>query len=310
MLQLGLSETLQDLLQEVDPLTKAASLHALSQVEPNLPQHLIDRVDGSDEPLLQEVVDRILQRPVSNPVLPTLHLSVNVHGDLQQLVYQKSSIRVGRASDNDLVILDSQISRYHAILQVNETGIVVQDLESSYGLRLTNSHIRNGRQQVDNGAKIYFCPNDDLFIQVAQSMKETHTNEQPITTLEKLLWLRSSPFFQPLNQQSLLLIARSSKLIIYNQGEYLCEQGKPATNLFMLISGVAQTASQTISAGQVVGETGILAKTTYPETLVASSPRVPALVITADSFDELLDREPQVARTLLVSISQRLATQP
>jgi pSer/pThr/pTyr-binding forkhead associated (FHA) protein len=308
--QISLSETLQDLLQEVDPLTKAASLHALSQVEPNLPQHIIDRADGSGEPLVQEVVDRILQRPISTPVLPTLHLSVNVHGDLQQLVYQKSSIRVGRSSDNDLVILDEQVSRYHAILQVNETGVVVQDLESNYGLRLTNSHLRNGKRQVDNGAKIYFCPSDNLFIQVSQSMKETPTNEQPITTLEKLLWLRSSPFFQPLNQQSLLLIARSSKLIIYNQGEYLCEQGKPANNLLMMISGMAQTAHQTISAGQIVGETGILAKTTYPETVVASSPRVPALVIAADSFDELLDREPQIARALLVSISQRLQITP
>jgi CRP-like cAMP-binding protein len=43
---------------------------------------------------------------------------------------------------------------------------------------------------------------------------------------------------------------------------------------------------------------------------VASSPRVPALVISADSFDELLDREPQIARALLVSISQRLQTTP
>ncbi len=306
--EISLTETLQDLLQDVDPLTKAASFHALSQVEPNLPQQLIDRVDGSGEPLLQEIVDRVLQRPLSIAVLPTLNLSLHVHGDVQQLVYQKPSIRIGRSSDNDLVILDEQVSRYHAILQVNENGVMIQDLESNYGLRLTNSHLRNGKQQVDSGAKIYFCPSNDLFIQVSHSVQTAQTNEQPITTLEKLLWLRSSPFFQPLNQQNLLLIARSSKLIIYNQGEYLCQQGQPANSLLMLISGTAQTVSQTISAGQIVGETGILAKTTYPETVVASSPRVPALVIAADSFDELLDREPQISRALLVSISQRLQT--
>jgi pSer/pThr/pTyr-binding forkhead associated (FHA) protein len=306
MPQFGLSETLQNLLQDVDPLTKAASLHALGQVEPNLPKHIIDRVDGSGEPLVQEVLDRILQRPVIAPVLPTLHLSLTVNGNSQKQVYQQSSIRVGRSSDNDLVILDEQVSRYHAILQVSADGVLVQDLESNYGLRLTNSHLRNGKQQVDDGTKIYFCPSDDVFIQVSQSMQASQTNEQPITTLEKLLWLRSSSFFQVLSQQSLLLLARSSKLIIYNQGEYLCEKGKPANNLLMLISGVAKTDSHNIAHGQIVGEAGILAKTTYPETVVASSPRVPALVITADSFNELLDREPQIARTLLVSISQRL----
>jgi FHA domain/Cyclic nucleotide-binding domain len=308
--QISLTETLQDLLQDVDPLTQAASLHALSQVEPNLPKHITDRVDGSGEPLLQEIVDRVLQRPVVRPAVPTINLTLNVNGDLQQLFYQQPNIRIGRSSDNDLVILNEQISRYHAILQVDEKGIVVQDLESNYGLRLSNIRLRNGKQRVDNGTKIYFCSSDELFIQASYSLAEAKTNDQPITTLEKLLWLRSSPFFQPLNQQSLLLIARSSKLLIYNQGEFLCEQGKPAANLLMLISGTAQTMSQTIGAGQIVGETGILAKTTYPETVVASSPKVPALVIAAESFDELLDREPQIARALLVSVSQRLQTTP
>jgi FHA domain/Cyclic nucleotide-binding domain len=308
--EISLTETLQDLLQEVDPLTKAASFHALSQVEQNIPQHITDRVDGSGEPLLQEVVDRVLQRPVVRPAVPSINLTLNVNDDLQRLNYQKPSIRIGRSSDNDLVILNEQISRYHAILHVSESGVVVQDLESNYGLRLSNLRLRNGKQQVDNGTKIYFCSSDEIFIQVSYALTATKTNEQIITTLEKLLWLRSSPFFQPLNKQNLLLLARSSKLIIYNQGEFLCEQGKPANNLLMLISGTAQTMGQTITAGQIVGETGILAKTTYPDTVVASSPRVPALVISADSFDELLDREPQIARALLVSISQRLQTTP
>jgi hypothetical protein len=308
--EISLTETLQDLLQDVDPLTKAASFHALSQVEPNLPQHIIDRVDGCGEPLLQEVVDRVLQRPAVKLVVPTTKLTLNVNGDLQQLAYQQPTIRIGRSSDNDLVILNEQISRYHAILHIDDTGVVVQDLESNYGLRLSNLRLRNGRQQVDNGTKIYFCSSEEIFIQVSYALTATQTNEQYITTLEKLLWLRSSPFFQPLSQQNLLLIARSSKLLIYNQGEFLCEQGKPAANLLMLISGTAQTMSQTIAAGQIIGETGILAKTTYPETVVASSPRVPALVIAAESFDELLDREPQIARALLVSVSQRLQTTP
>ncbi len=306
--QISLSETLQDLLQEVDPLTKAASLHALSQVDRNLSQNIIDKFDGCGEPLLQEVVDRILQRPIVQPAVPTLNLSLDLHGNLQELVYQQPIVRIGRASDNDLVILDGKVSRYHAILQVNSTGILVQDLESNYGLRLTNSHLHNDKQQVENGTKIYFSSRDTLSIQVSHSMVVVQTNEQQITTLEKLLWLCSSQFFQSLSQQNLLMIARSSKLMIYKQGEQLCEKGQPANNLLMLISGTAQMAYQSVSAGQIIGETGILAKSTYPETVTASSPRVPALVIAANSFDDLLDREPQIARALLLSISQRLHT--
>jgi pSer/pThr/pTyr-binding forkhead associated (FHA) protein len=307
--QMKLTEALQDLLQEVDPLIKAASLYALNQVEPQIPAQIIQPLDGCGEPLLQEIVDRVLQRPAITPMLPTLTLVLNLHGRQQQQIYQQPIVRIGRASDNDVVILDEQISRYHAILQLDDRGMVIQDLESNYGLRLAAGHLRNMKEAIANGAKIYFCANNDLFVEVSHSMTAAQTtNEHKITILEKLLWLLSSPMFQPLNQQSLLLIARNSKLIIYNQGEVLCEQGKPATSLLMLISGTAQSPKQVISSGQIVGETGVLAKTTYAETVVASSPKVPALVISASSFDALLDREPQIARSLLVSISQRLQT--
>jgi FHA domain/Cyclic nucleotide-binding domain len=309
--QISLSEALQDLLQEVDPLTKAASLYAFSQIGPTVAPQIIGKLDGSSEPLLQEIVDRVLQRPVISPTVPTITLEINLHGRHQQQIYQQPIVRIGRSSDNDVVILDEQISRYHALLQIDAHGAVLQDLESNYGVRLKDQHLHNKKQSIANGTKIYFCADNDIFIEVQHSMaavRNSNNNEQQITTLEKLLWLRSSPMFQPLNYQNLLSIARNSKLLIYSQGDVLCEQNKPATNLLMLISGTAQSPSQNISAGQIVGEASILAKTTYPETVVASSPKVPALVIAASSFDDLLDREPQIARALLVSISQRLQT--
>lgn len=311
--QIGLMEALQDLLQEIDPLTKAASLYAMGQIEPNIPQHLIHKLDGCGEPVLQEIVDRVLQRPVVSPTVPTLTLKLNLHGRQQQQIYQQPIIRIGRSSDNDVVILDEQVSRYHAVLQLDQQGIVAQDLESNYGLRLSSGHIRRTKQSIANGTKIYFCSHNDLFIEVHHSMavaKTNQTNEQQITTLEKLLWLLSSPMFQPLNQQNLLSIARNSKLLIYNQGDVLCEQGKPATSLLVLISGSAQSQNRAIHSGQMVGEAGVLAKTNYTETVVASSPKVPVLAIAASSFDALLDREPQIARALLVSISQLLQTKP
>jgi hypothetical protein len=201
--QISLTATLQDLLQEFDPLLQAASLHALNQVAPQLINHVAGNLDGVSQPLLQEVIDRVLLRPVVTTAL-------------------------------------------------------------------------------------------------------TDPQEQPITTLEKLLWLTASPLFQSLSCPNLLAIARHSSLLVYSQGDVLCRAGAPASSLLLLIAGIAQSRNHKLVSGQIIGEVGILTKTTYCETVIASSPKVPALVIKAASFDDLLDREPQIARSLLVSISQRL----
>jgi hypothetical protein len=298
--EISLNESLQDLLQEIDPITRAASLLALDRVESQLPLHIIHKLDGCGEPLVQETLDRILKRPLAVQSIPTLSLKLYHHGSVRELVYQQPTVRVGRSTDNDVAIFDGQVSRYHAILHLDANGIVVEDLDSAYGLRFADAHLRNGKQSIANGTKLYFSANnDDSFIEVHQSTIASQTNEGSITTLEKLLWWQSSQFFQQLNHQNLLSIAQISQLSIYQQGEFLCERDRPITNLLMPIAGFAQSSHGIVVPGQIIGETGILSKTNYPETIVVTSPTVSALVITDVSFDELLDCEPQIARALL-----------
>jgi hypothetical protein len=303
--QISLETTLQDLIQELDPLTKTASLYALNQTSSQSIGQIAGNLDGVSDPLLQETIDRVLKRPIAPNMIPTLTLDLELSGHKDRRVYRKSIVRVGRASDNDLVILDEGVSRYHAVLKVDASGMMVlQDLRSQYGLRFGSTHLRDGESMIANSTKIYLSPNDDLAIEAHLSM--TASTEQPITTLEKLLWLRSSPLFQSLNHQNLLAIARTSSLIIYNQGDVLCQAGETAVSLLLLIVGTAQSDRHTFAGGEVIGEVGILTQTTYSETVIAKSPKVPTLVITSDSFNQLLDREPQITRDLLVSISQRL----
>jgi len=44
--------------------------------------------------------------------------------------------RVGRASDNDLCLLDPSVSRYHALITPYRHGFILQDLHSSNGTKL------------------------------------------------------------------------------------------------------------------------------------------------------------------------------
>jgi hypothetical protein len=305
---MGLVEVLQDLLQEIDPLVKAASLYALQQLEPDLTRRIVHTLELSSEPLLQELIDQILQRSQTIEQVPTLTLDLEINGQYDQKIFQQAVVSVGRSEENNLVILDRQVSRCHALLKVSSKGLVIRDLGSSNGLRIQKQYLHNEEQVIPSGTKIHLCPSDDILITAHWSMMAVKSPEQPITILEKMLWLRSSPLFQTLNHQSLLALAQGSSLNIYKQNQILCKRGEPAQALWLLLDGTVQSDHRTLSVGQMIGELGILTKRTYAETVVVTSPQVSVLVISATGFDDLLDREPHISRSLLASISQRLQT--
>jgi len=53
----------------------------------------------------------------------------------------KHTITIGRNTDNDLVITDPFISKYHAVIQSNEGQIVIKDLKSSNSTFVNNMKI-------------------------------------------------------------------------------------------------------------------------------------------------------------------------
>jgi transcriptional regulator with GAF, ATPase, and Fis domain len=56
--------------------------------------------------------------------------SVGVPGDVGEL------LKVGKAKDNDLVLSDPSVSRYHFVLERAEQGLRLRDLESTNGVRV------------------------------------------------------------------------------------------------------------------------------------------------------------------------------
>ena len=76
------------------------------------------------------------ERPAAPPMGETVVLVLE---DGRQLTVPNGSLRIGRALDNDLVIADSRVSRYHAQIVRDPHGPLVRDLGS------TNGTARGGR---------------------------------------------------------------------------------------------------------------------------------------------------------------------
>ncbi|MDH5607705.1 MAG: FHA domain-containing protein, partial [Anaerolineae bacterium] len=56
----------------------------------------------------------------------------------------KAVTKIGRKLDNDLVLQDTTISRYHAEIHFEENQFVIKDLNSSGGTFLNNRKVSEG----------------------------------------------------------------------------------------------------------------------------------------------------------------------
>jgi FHA domain/Cyclic nucleotide-binding domain/4Fe-4S binding domain len=301
---LTILEVMQDLLTEVDPLVQTLSLYVINQIDASQGKVQANKLNGFTQPLVQETIDRILQKPVTLCQAPSLVLDLVVGTRHERREFTQLIVTLGRAPENDLIILDNQISRNHAIFKIDANGIILRDLGSTNGLRFGNSCLKDTEQALPTGTKVMLCPSNEITVTAHRSMVELPA--ETVTILEKLLWFRGSRFFEPFGHQSLVDLAQSSSLRVYQQGEMLCEEGVIADALMLLVSGTAKIGQEKLGPGRVVGELGILTKSTYQDTVTAYSANVPALIIPSDSFNDLLDRDAQVARALLVSVSERL----
>src|SRR5688572_1145668 len=66
--------------------------------------------------------------------------------------FQKGEVKIGRASDNDLIINDFGVSRHHAKVVVDDGQAFIQDLQSRNGTRVNNMVIT--RRPLDDGDEI------------------------------------------------------------------------------------------------------------------------------------------------------------
>jgi pSer/pThr/pTyr-binding forkhead associated (FHA) protein len=304
----SLVEVLQQTLTEVDPLVKAASLHALHKLDRQIAHQVARQIAGTSDPLLQETIDRILGTIPDRASDRSSSLEIEIRSGErhERRTYQQATIRIGRATDNDLVILDPRMSRYHAELKITDRELLVRDLGSANGVRIDGRSLHETTSALNNGSAIYFSPSDDLALIVTRNANAaTAAPTKYLSTMDKLLRLHASSLFQDIPPQRLVELARRSELRLYEPGETICNADTFANHLWLIVAGSARSGDLKLLPGQTIGEMAVLTASTYTETIVASGPKNPTLAIAAADFNELITTDPIVARMLLTFVSKR-----
>ncbi len=73
---------------------------------------------------------------------------------IDELILKDNSISIGRSPDNLIILDDSSISRFHAVVIKQIHGYVIQDLDSNNGTYLTDNTYSNYQQLSPHNSKI------------------------------------------------------------------------------------------------------------------------------------------------------------
>lgn len=73
-----------------------------------------------------------------------------------------AATRIGRLSDNDIVLDSANVSRHHAVIIDTGTNYIINDLRSSNGVHVQHQRIR-GAATLDDGDHIRICDHEFVF---------------------------------------------------------------------------------------------------------------------------------------------------
>lgn len=127
--------------------------------------------------------------------------------------------------------------------------------------------------------------------------------------------LRKVPMFAKLELSKLRLLAFTSALLTFEDGEILFEEGDASDSAYLIMSGVMEVLAGTgedqvvageLQANQLVGEMGVLANAPRSATIRARG-QVQALRIDGDMFLDLLSENPGLALDVMRQLSEKLA---
>lgn len=132
--------------------------------------------------------------------------------------------------------------------------------------------------------------------------------------LEKRVVLASSDFFHRTYADTLDTLADQAEIRSYADGDVITEAGDTCRELLLLIDGAAavhggegrDTRPEHLKPGQVLDELDVLTHSASETTIVAEKNGTRVLAIPVDSFDAMVDRDPDFARRVLELESRHL----
>jgi CRP-like cAMP-binding protein len=127
---------------------------------------------------------------------------------------------------------------------------------------------------------------------------------------QKVELIAKVPLFDRLSKRELEQIASVADEIDLAEGKELTREGEAGREFFVLLEGTADVTQDggrvnSLGSGDFFGEIALISDGPRTATVTATSP-VRALVVTARSFQRLVDEMPDIQRNVLAAAAERL----
>jgi CRP/FNR family transcriptional regulator, cyclic AMP receptor protein len=127
---------------------------------------------------------------------------------------------------------------------------------------------------------------------------------------EKIDAIKRAPLFADCSHSELEQIAQIADEIDLAEGKALTREGEPGREFFVLLEGEADVSrdGQSINKlgpGDFFGEIALVEDVPRTATVTATTP-VRVLVVTDRAFQQLLQKQPELQRKVLVALAQRV----
>jgi CRP/FNR family transcriptional regulator, cyclic AMP receptor protein len=127
---------------------------------------------------------------------------------------------------------------------------------------------------------------------------------------EKIDAIRRAPLFADCSQKELEQIAQIADEIDLDEGKELTRLGQSGREFFVLLEGEADVSQDgrvinKLGPGDFFGEIALVEDVPRTATVTATTP-VRTLVITDRAFRQLLEKQPELQRKVLVALAERV----
>ena len=132
-----------------------------------------------------------------------------------------------------------------------------------------------------------------------------------ISTIERVLFLRSVPLFRTIGGEELAQVAQIAQEAYFAPGETFIRQGEAGDCLYVVIDGAVDVLVEgrlrvaRVGAKGILGEMAVLTDAPRAASCTAADDTI-ALRIDRDDFWELMERQPAVALGVIREMSERL----
>lgn len=130
-----------------------------------------------------------------------------------------------------------------------------------------------------------------------------------ISTVEKVLFLKSQDLFSQIASEDLATIARITDEIRLEEGDEICREGEPGDTLFLIVQGQVRVHKlerelARLGTGDIVGEMSLLDSEPRSATVTCLSDTT-LLRIGRDDFNEILGEQLDIALGIIKVLTRR-----